>query len=162
MQKACILPFPPRQTHFQPGEYCPKVDAETCGIGGAANVITIGIIWNAFVDVAKELGFGTTGADNFPQISFGNPVNNLRNVDILAAWHTSESGYHQPAACLVFLNSPIKTSNPLSPPPDAKLLVRLACSHVIVPGFRWSSALNVPLLFPAPDVGLKCSPAVTL
>ena len=145
MQKPCILPFPPRQIHFQPGEYCPKVDAETCGIGGAANVITIGIIWNAFVDVAKELGFGNTGADNIPQISFGNPVNNLRNVDILAAWHTSESGYHQPAACI--LEFPDKNLQPAVTAPDAKLLIRLACSHVIVPGFRWCSALIVPKPF---------------
>jgi hypothetical protein len=34
--------------------------------------------------------------------------------------------------------------------PNAKLLIRLACSRVLVSSFRRCSALNVPLLFPIP------------
>jgi hypothetical protein len=41
--------------------------------------------------------------------------------------------------------------------PNAKLLIRLACSRVLVSGFRWCSALNVPLLFPTPNLRLNDS-----
>ena len=41
---------------------------------------------------ASQLGFGTTGADNFPQISFGNPVNNFGVTSIGNTWQGNYSG----------------------------------------------------------------------
>src|SRR5208282_270514 len=37
---------------------------------------------------------------------------------------------------------------PVATSPNAKRLIRLACSRVLVPGFRPCSSLNVPLSFP--------------
>lgn len=53
--------------------------------------------WNGSVPAssgnwASQLGFGSTGANNFPQISFGSPVNNIGVTYIGNTWQGNYSG----------------------------------------------------------------------